>query len=145
MQESKSCVLSLLTTPQLNYLVKRSTATYINFKAIFEFVDGCDDQILVRRIQFLNALSRLFAGIKLQGLRRIIKPQLFRKAALLTYGNQKIILVFIKNAISCIHLNPLVKTGGEGRDRTDDILLAKQALSQLSYNPILLGAKRLNA
>lgn len=27
--------------------------------------------------------------------------------------------------------------GGAGRDRTDDILLAKQALSQLSYGPLL--------
>ncbi len=27
--------------------------------------------------------------------------------------------------------------GGADRDRTDDILLAKQALSQLSYSPIL--------
>ena len=27
------------------------------------------------------------------------------------------------------------KVGGAGRDRTDDILLAKQALSQLSYGP----------
>ena len=26
-------------------------------------------------------------------------------------------------------------SGGAGRDRTDDILLAKQALSQLSYSP----------
>ena len=29
------------------------------------------------------------------------------------------------------------KIGGAGRDRTDDILLAKQALSQLSYDPKL--------
>ena len=28
------------------------------------------------------------------------------------------------------------KFGGARRDRTDDILLAKQALSQLSYGPI---------
>jgi hypothetical protein len=28
--------------------------------------------------------------------------------------------------------------GGADRDRTDDILLAKQALSQLSYSPIAL-------
>ena len=28
--------------------------------------------------------------------------------------------------------------GGAGRDRTDDILLAKQALSQLSYSPLSL-------
>ena len=27
------------------------------------------------------------------------------------------------------------ETGGAGRDRTDDLLLAKQALSQLSYSP----------
>jgi len=28
-----------------------------------------------------------------------------------------------------------IVTGGAGRDRTDDLLLAKQALSQLSYSP----------
>ena len=27
------------------------------------------------------------------------------------------------------------EVGGAGRDRTDDLLLAKQALSQLSYGP----------
>ena len=31
------------------------------------------------------------------------------------------------------------KTGGANRDRTGDLLLAKQALSQLSYGPITLG------
>ena len=30
----------------------------------------------------------------------------------------------------------LQKIGGAGRDRTDDLLLAKQALSQLSYSPM---------
>lgn len=30
--------------------------------------------------------------------------------------------------------------GGAGRDRTDDILLAKQALSQLSYGPFFLAS-----
>jgi hypothetical protein len=34
--------------------------------------------------------------------------------------------------------NDFPKVGGAGRDRTDDILLAKQALSQLSYGPKLL-------
>ena len=29
--------------------------------------------------------------------------------------------------------------GGDNRDRTDDPLLAKQVLSQLSYTPILFG------
>jgi hypothetical protein len=30
-------------------------------------------------------------------------------------------------------------TGGARRDRTDDLLLAKQALSQLSYGPSSIG------
>ena len=30
---------------------------------------------------------------------------------------------------------PMVPDGGAGRDRTDDPLLAKQVLSQLSYSP----------
>ena len=35
------------------------------------------------------------------------------------------------------------KNGGADRDRTDDILLAKQALSQLSYSPIALKYSKL--
>ena len=31
--------------------------------------------------------------------------------------------------------SPTPESGGAGRDRTDDLLLAKQALSQLSYGP----------
>jgi hypothetical protein len=31
---------------------------------------------------------------------------------------------------------PTSMTGGAERDRTDDLLLAKQALSQLSYSPV---------
>jgi hypothetical protein len=31
---------------------------------------------------------------------------------------------------------PNLSSGGAGRDRTDDLLLAKQALSQLSYSPL---------
>ena len=33
-------------------------------------------------------------------------------------------------------LLPSAKTGGANRDRTGDLLLAKQALSQLSYGPV---------
>ena len=32
---------------------------------------------------------------------------------------------------------PQLKLGGVGRDRTDDTLLAKQMLYQLSYDPIV--------
>ena len=35
-------------------------------------------------------------------------------------------------------LPPSLSTGGDNRDRTDDPLLAKQVLSQLSYTPIIL-------
>ena len=35
-----------------------------------------------------------------------------------------------------------MRDGGADRDRTDDILLAKQALSQLSYSPITLAVYR---
>ena len=34
---------------------------------------------------------------------------------------------------------PLRVSGGDERDRTDDPLLAKQVLSQLSYTPMLLS------
>ena len=34
----------------------------------------------------------------------------------------------------CAHVR-MYKVGGARRDRTDDLLLAKQALSQLSYGP----------
>jgi hypothetical protein len=34
-----------------------------------------------------------------------------------------------------VHSTPCRGNGGAGRDRTDDLLLAKQALSQLSYGP----------
>jgi hypothetical protein len=42
----------------------------------------------------------------------------------------------LKQACTCV-LSPLREDGGADRDRTDDILLAKQALSQLSYSPIV--------
>ncbi len=38
-------------------------------------------------------------------------------------------------------LATILKNGGAGRDRTDDLLLAKQALSQLSYSPLKFIAK----
>ena len=38
-----------------------------------------------------------------------------------------------------MHLCVAIATGGDERDRTDDPLLAKQVLSQLSYTPVYLG------
>ena len=37
-----------------------------------------------------------------------------------------------------IYLPKMPIFGGGERDRTDDLLLAKQALSQLSYTPIII-------
>ena len=34
------------------------------------------------------------------------------------------------------HAQPKAKRGGARRDRTDDLMLAKHALSQLSYGPV---------
>ena len=39
--------------------------------------------------------------------------------------------------ILCSH-TAIRMTGGDSRDRTGDLLLARQALSQLSYTPIFL-------
>ena len=41
-------------------------------------------------------------------------------------------------------LNQIRRSGGARRDRTDDILLAKQALSQLSYGPNLYLTEPVN-
>ncbi len=39
-------------------------------------------------------------------------------------------------------VNPCMPNGGASRDRTDDPLLAKQVLSQLSYGPVVGGSGR---
>ena len=41
-------------------------------------------------------------------------------------------------------LNDSSNAGGANRDRTGDLLLAKQALSQLSYGPVGLETTRLD-
>ena len=39
-------------------------------------------------------------------------------------------------------MNIVTRFGGGERDRTDDLLLAKQALSQLSYTPSIKNSKK---
>ena len=41
-----------------------------------------------------------------------------------------------------VRASPGQGDGGARRDRTDDLLLAKQALSQLSYGPLIVGIAR---
>jgi hypothetical protein len=44
---------------------------------------------------------------------------------------------FLVYPFGLINVFALKEHGGGERDRTDDLLLAKQALSQLSYTPII--------
>ena len=47
-----------------------------------------------------------------------------------------------------LHSLALAKSGGADRDRTDDLMLAKHVLSQLSYSPLrssLANARRLKS
>ena len=55
-------------------------------------------------------------------------------------ANRALKFVFLERSFKPEHpdICPL-ETGGAERDRTDDLLLAKQALSQLSYGPIKVG------
>jgi hypothetical protein len=39
-------------------------------------------------------------------------------------------------SMTSLNRHPTQNLGGARRDRTDDLLLAKQALSQLSYGPV---------
>lgn len=48
-----------------------------------------------------------------------------------------------RHSLVCLAAN-VQENGGDGRDRTDDLMLAKQLLSQLSYVPlIMVGLGRL--
>ena len=58
---------------------------------------------------------------------------------------RSILLFTSQIKISCISLQPVLIWeifGGGKRDRTDDPLLAKQVLYQLSYAPVLGGSGR---
>src|SRR5271167_5010621 len=51
---------------------------------------------------------------------------------------------FDRHARPC-HAQPKAKRGGARRDRTDDLMLAKHALSQLSYGPMSRSAPKRSA
>ena len=44
--------------------------------------------------------------------------------------------MFERQALEQEHLRSSIPSGGARRDRTDDLMLAKHALSQLSYGPV---------
>jgi hypothetical protein len=51
-----------------------------------------------------------------------------------------IVIPRLADADAPVGIRSVKRSGGARRDRTDDILLAKQALSQLSYGPVLVVA-----
>ena len=65
----------------------------------------------------------------------------------LPYSDAVCLSNLLKSFSACADINKLSlhkliyssKLGGAMRDRTADLLRAKQALSQLSYSPIILG------
>ena len=48
----------------------------------------------------------------------------------------------LKSVLSIKNTDTNPQDGGGERDRTDDLLRARQALSQLSYTPIPIGGPR---
>jgi hypothetical protein len=75
--------------------------------------------VRTRHVQSINNVHRLNMGVKSKNF-RIVKEQTHRLDA------QKTLDCRLSGA----------RSGGANRDRTDDLLLAKQALSQLSYGPV---------
>ena len=62
-------------------------------------------------------------------------------ARMLTGKNQKdIVYTTTKQCVSDFYIPAQAGSGGAMRDRTADLLDANQALSQLSYGPILTGS-----
>ena len=61
---------------------------------------------------------------------QIVKEQTGRRGRFITDGYRG-----IHGSCACSR-----KVGGARRDRTDDLLLAKQALSQLSYGPVFFAS-----
>jgi hypothetical protein len=75
--------------------------------------------VRTRHVQSINNVHRLNMGVKTKNL-RIVKEQTSRSG-----------YVYKTLGAGC----QVLEVGGANRDRTDDLLLAKQALSQLSYGP----------
>jgi hypothetical protein len=60
----------------------------------------------------------------------------------IAYGGGKKSSLLRTRRLSHFHHETIMRSGGARRDRTDDLLLAKQALSQLSYGPDFDSARQ---
>jgi hypothetical protein len=76
--------------------------------------------VRTRHVQSINNVHRLNMGVKSKKLFRLLKSTRTARTRV------KLLIA------GCWQL----EVGGANRDRTDDLLLAKQALSQLSYGPV---------
>ena len=78
-----------------------------------------------------NAITRIRLNLMRQNNFRIFKELLSKDSCESFKGTNR--RCTARDA--CVDLTSEVRVGGASRDRTDDLLLAKQALSQLSYGP----------
>ena len=115
----------------------------------------CRKSSLSRSLETAEARSKNHGQcIDLERLSLVVAPQGGRHVMLPTWSKTQKRLVFlslhdVKPSGRCVpekvQTNKIdaSRTGGACRDRTDDPLLAKQVLSQLSYGPLALTASSL--
>ena len=82
-------------------------------------------------MQYITQSSRQYFNEKIYLLFQIVKEQ---PIAAYRYAASSLLIFFAPLAPRALRLESSL-SGGANRDRTDDLLLAKQALSQLSYGP----------
>ena len=63
---------------------------------------------------------------------------LLAKALLGSLILARVLFPYEKPTLNPLYWVPSLSAGGDNRDRTDDPLLAKQVLSQLSYTPVFI-------
>ena len=84
-------------------------------------------------MQYITQSSRQYFNEKIYLLFQIVKEQ---PIAAYRYAASSLLIFFAPLAPRVLRLESSL-SGGANRDRTDDLLLAKQALSQLSYGPVI--------
>ncbi len=90
-------------------------------------------------------LSKIVCGYKNQALAWLLWRRYPLLSGLETSSRIRVSDLESLNLEQVCFDEPSEENGGADRDRTDDILLAKQALSQLSYSPIPLPVYKILA
>ena len=91
-----------------------------------------------------NSLARYLRG---PPLRSFARPKLLERASVYAGAQAYPLFTMSRNpprsvadGIGALNMDAILRSGGANRDRTDDLKLAKLALSQLSYGPNPDGA-----